>query len=112
MNYKESIISGEMTTWRRLSHGSIYNEPVPRIELHDEDRSVLPDGRVINNSLPEALTYRMEDPSVTIPMIDPATFEPTAQTITAGEVWLAMASVYIWMAKQRDEPAPAEEPVE
>ena len=110
MNYKESIVAGEMTTWRRLSHGSIYNEPVPRIELFDEDRSVLPDGRVINSPVPYSLGYHMTDPSVAIPLIDPTTYEPTGQTITAGEVWLAMASVYIWLARQRDEPAvePAE----
>lgn len=110
MNYQENIIQSEMTTWRRLSYGSIYNEPTPRIELFDEDRSVLPDGRIINSPVPQSLSYLMTDPSTEIPLIDPSTYEPTGETITAGEVWLHLASVYLWLARQRDEPEA--EPVE
>ena len=102
MNYKETVIEGDITTWRRLSHGSIYNEPIPRIELFDEDCSVLPDGRVINTPMPYSLGYLMTDPSVEIPLIDPATFEQTETTMTAGQIWLALASVYIYLARQRD----------
>ena len=104
-NYREETTEGAINKWRRMSHGTVYNEPVPRIEMHDEDRTVLPDGTTINSYV-GSLTYAMTDPSVEIPLVNPETFEPTAQTMTAGQIWLAMASVYLWLARQRDgEPA-------
>ena len=100
-NYKEEVVEGSITSWRRMSHGAVFNEAIPRIELHDEDRTVLPDGKVINSYV-GSLTYAMTDPTVEIPLIDPETFEPTETTMPAGQIWLALASVYIWLAKQRD----------
>lgn len=100
-NYKESVIEGEVTKWRRMSHGVIYNSEVPKIELHDEDRTVLPDGTSFSAYV-GSLDYAMTDPAIEIPLIDPETWEQTEITMTAGKIWLAMASVYIWLAKQRD----------
>jgi hypothetical protein len=101
MNYKEEVVAGEITKWRRMSHGVLTNGEIPKIELHDEDRTVLPDGTSISQYV-GALTYAMTDPTVEIPLIDPETFEPTEQTMTAGQIWLALASVYLWLARQRD----------
>ena len=49
-NYREETTEGAINKWRRMSHGTVYNEPVPRIEMHDEDRTVLPDGTTICQS--------------------------------------------------------------
>jgi len=107
-NYQETVVEGAISKWRRLSHGVIYNSETPRIELHDEDLTVLPDGKSISSYV-GSLSYAMSDPTVEIPIIDPTTFEPTEETMTAGEVWVALASVYLWLARQRDgEPAPEE----
>ncbi len=103
-NYKEEIVEGAITKWRRMSHGSIFNEAVPRIEMHEEDRTSLPDGQQISSYV-GALSYQMTDPSVEIPLINPDTFEQTETTMKAGEIWLALASVYIWLAKQNEAPA-------
>lgn len=100
-NYQETVVEGAISKWRRMSHGVIYNSEVPKIELHDEDRTVLPDGTSISSYV-GSLEYAMTDPAIEIPLIDPDTFEQTEQTMPAGQIWLAMASVYIWLAKQRD----------
>lgn len=100
-NYKEEVVEGAITSWRRMSHGTVFNEVIPRIELHDEDRTVLPDGKIINSYV-GSLSYALTDPAVEIPLIDPETFEQTEDTMTAGQIWLALASVYIFLAKQRD----------
>ena len=100
-NYKETVVEGEITSWRRMTHGVVYNSEIPKIELHDEDRTVLPDGTSISSYVGQ-LDYALTDPTVEIPLIDPDTFEQTETTMTAGEIWLAMASVYLWLARQRD----------
>lgn len=104
-NYKEETAEGAITKWRRMSHGTIFNDAIPRIELHDEDRTVLPDGQTISAYVGN-LSYSLTDPAVEIPLIDPETYEPTEATITAGDVWRALASVYLWLARQRDEGNP------
>jgi len=101
MNYKEEIVEGAITKWRRMSHGVVTNSDVPKIELHDEDVTVLPDGSRISQYV-GSLPYSMTDPTVEIPLVDPETFEPSETTMTAGQIWLAMASVYLWLARQRD----------
>ena len=100
-NYKETVAEGEITSWRRMTHGVVYNSEIPKIELHDEDRTVLPDGSTFSTYV-GSLSYALTDPDVEIPLIDPDTFEQTENTMTAGQIWLALASVYIFLAKQRD----------
>ena len=100
-NYKETVAEGEITSWRRMTHGVVYNSEIPKIELHDEDRTVLPDGSTFSTYV-GSLSYALTDPTVEIPLIDPETFEQMEDTMTAGQIWLALASVYIFLAKQRD----------
>lgn len=102
-NYNEVTESGEIHQWDRARQ-IICDNPVdgaPLITVNEQQAKRLPDGTVIEKSLGN-LSYAMTDPAVEIPLIDPDTFEPTETTMTAGQIWLAMASVYIWLAKQRD----------
>jgi hypothetical protein len=103
-NYQEETIAGAITIWQRARQIVCDNptEGVPSITIYEHEATRLPDGSVIEKSLGN-LSYAMTDPTIEIPLIDPATFEQTTQTMTAGQIWLAMASVYIWLAKQRDE---------
>jgi hypothetical protein len=100
--YKESTSSVDINTWRRATHMILWNEDLPRVEIHDEDLTVLPDTSTVNKYVGK-LDYVMSDPLAEIPIIDPVTFEPTEQTFTAGDFYTMAASVYLWLARQRDE---------
>jgi len=101
--YNEHTETGDITTWHRARQIVCDNpiEGAPSIACYEHQATRLPDGSVIEKSLGN-LSYAMTDPSVEIPLIDPETFEPTETTMTAGQIWLAMASVYLWLARQRD----------
>jgi hypothetical protein len=102
-NYNERSETGNIKIWDR-SRQMVLDNPVdgpPQVTCYEYRAQRLPDGTVIEKSLGN-LSYVMTDPNIEIPLIDPETFEPTAQTMTAGQIWLAMASVYLWLARQRD----------
>ena len=102
-SYNETTESGDITKWNRARQIVCDNpiEGAPGITVYEHEATRLPDGTVIEKTIGN-LSYAMTDPTVEIPLIDPDTFEQTETTMTAGEIWLAMASVYIWLAKQRD----------
>ena len=102
-NYQETTDSGDIITWNRARQ-IVCDNPItgaPGVTIHETKAIRLPDGTTFEPGV-GSLSYAMDDPSVEIPLINPDTWEQTAQTMTAGQIWLAMASVYIWMAKQRD----------
>jgi hypothetical protein len=102
-NYKQTTESGEISSWHRARQ-IVCDNPVngaPSITVSEHQAVMLPDGTVIEKSLGN-LSYAMTDPSIEIPLINPDTFEPTATTMTAGQIWLAMASVYLWLGRERD----------
>lgn len=102
-NYQEETTEGSITKWNRARQIVCDNpiEGAPGITIYEHEATRLPDGSVIEKSIGN-LSYAMTDQTVEIPLIDPDTFEQTETTMTAGQIWLAMASVYIWLAKQRD----------
>ena len=108
-NYRESQTKGVIQQWRRLDYAAVYNHGIPSIVCNEQDRTVLPDGRIINEPV-APIKHELTDPGVTIPLVNPDTYEPTEQTITAGEVYAMLASIYLWMARNRD--AAAETPEE
>jgi hypothetical protein len=101
--YNEQTQSGDIVSWHRARQIVCDNpiEGAPAITCYEYEATRLPDGTVIEKSLGN-LSIAMTDPSIEIPLIDPATFEPTAETMTAGDVWRVVASVYLWLARQRD----------
>ena len=102
-NYNETTESGDITKWNRARQIVADNpiEGAPGVTIYEQEATRLPDGTVIEKSI-GSLSYALTDPDVEIPLIDPDTFEQTETTMKAGEIWLALASVYIWLAKQRD----------
>lgn len=113
-NYRQTTESGEISSWHRARQIVCDNpiEGAPSITVSEHQAVLLPDGTVIERNIGN-LSYAMTDPAVEIPLINPETFEQTETTMQAGEIWLAMASVYIWLAKQSEEAAAATEaPVE
>ena len=105
--YNEQTTTGDITSWNRARQ-IVCDNPIvgaPSIACYEHVATRLPDGTTLEKSV-GSLSYAMTDPSVEIPLVDPETFEPSETTMTAGQIWLAMASVYLWLARQRDgEPA-------
>lgn len=102
-NYKETMDSGEIVTWNRARQ-IVCDNPIggaPCVSINETKAIRLPDGTTFEPSI-GSFNFTMTDPTLEIPLIDPETWEQTETTMTAGEIWLAMASVYIWLAKQRD----------
>ena len=101
--YNQRNTEATVETWRRAMHMTLYNDDLPRLEIAEEDRTLITtNGQIINEYVGQ-LSYTMTDPSVQIPIIDPNTFEQTDQTFSAGQYYLLSASIYIWLAKLRDD---------
>ena len=102
-NYNETTESGDITKWNRARQIVCDNpiEGAPGITVYEHEATRLPDGSVIEKTI-GSLSYAMTDPTIEIPLIDPDTYDQTETTMTAGQIWLAMASVYLWLARQRD----------
>ena len=101
--YKQSEVpvDGVVIKYTRAELMCLYNNEIPRVECHEQERSIYPDGS-IRNAPGEKLIFEMTDPSVLIPIINPETYEQTEATFSAGQFALMAASVYIWMAMNRD----------
>lgn len=89
-------------SWKRASHMILWNEEIPRVELHHEKRTQYSDGKVVNDYLGQ-LGHVMTDKTLDIPFIDPDTFEQTDQTFPAGLFELMAASIYVWLAENAEQ---------
>jgi hypothetical protein len=101
-SYNQRVTEGEITSWLRAYKIELHNTEPPILECYEQDRTVIPDGTIINRST-DVLKYTMTDPTDTIPLIDPDTFEATEDHFTAGQFWLMAASTYMFLARRRDE---------
>ena len=98
-DYKESTVSG--TSWQRCHTVTVHNQlsQTPRIEFQEE--------KVINidgTSIPQWVGGCTKDFSAaeSFPILDPATNVPTGQTLTHGELYVALYSLYMQTAAERD----------
>lgn len=98
MNYMQKTISGDITQWRRASKVELINSDIPEARVFVQDRTVYPDGTVRDDAGPQ-LDFKLTDPLVEIPLIDPATYEPTEATFTAGQFQVMAASVALWLMR-------------
>lgn len=98
-NYKEAPVSG--TQWQRCNQVVIDNPygGVPTVSMREEMIVTL-NGDRFSRSAP-GLTFAF-DPSEVIPLLDPTTGQPTGQSVTAGSIYVALASMYAMKAAQRD----------
>lgn len=99
--YKESTVPGEVHSYRRANRVELLNTDPPEARVFAVDRVTYPTGETVERN-PVQLDYQLTDPAVEIPLIDPDTYEPTAQTFTAGQFWLMAASVALWLMRKNE----------
>lgn len=102
--YKESTTPGAVHSYRRANRIELINSDVPEARVYAVDRVTYPDGVVLERN-PQQIDYALTNPAQIIPIIDPETYEPTAQTFTAGEFYVLAASVALWLMRLQ-EPTP------
>lgn len=102
-NYNENITTGDIKSWQRTRQIILDNphDSSPVVTCYEYLAKLLPDGEYSEKSIGN-LSYTVTDPTVEIPLVDLETYEEIGETITAVEIWQAIASVYFWLAKQRD----------
>ena len=100
-DYRAAPIAG--TRWRRANHIEAFNPfgGVRMIRFDEEDRTVLDTGESFGEpagSVEQALV----DPATCFALRDPSTGQPTGQTMSHGELYVALWSLYIGLAEARD----------
>ena len=107
--YKEQQESGvSYTRCRQINIDNPVNG-TPNITMFEERIIEFPDGRVYPANLNTGPGGRFDPPlqqaygpSLEIPIVDPTTFEPNGQSMTAAQIYAAIFSLYIHLAKARD----------
>ena len=106
-DYNEQTVTGK--SWQRCYAITVANPyaGTPSIVFSEEVLTLLGDKshRTSLNSV--SLHY---DPEATVDLYDPATLEPTGQTMTHQEMYLALFGAYMTAAKARDAAQVAPEP--
>ena len=99
MNYREQQATG--MEWRRCSTLHIYN-PLsgPKTCRFDEENAVQVGAKEI--TVPDGYLEKTFDPVATFPLLDPATGQPTEVTMTHGQLYQALFSLYMQTAIERD----------
>lgn len=100
MDYKESAVSG--TSWQRAVRVVVENpyNGAPSINFVEEKAINLGD-KVITQ--PIANLSCPFDPQATFPGLDPSTGLPVGRDITHAEVYVLLFSLYMDLAKKRDD---------
>lgn len=99
VNYKESNLSG--TEWQRCNVVVVTNplNGVPKISFEEE--KVLSIG---TNTIKQNIggCSKVFNPTDTFPLLNPTTNEPTGATMTHNELYVALYSLYMQTAEERD----------
>lgn len=106
-DYREQTLTGNK--WTRSNRVHIENPwgGVPTVTFFEEDISELSNGTRVNTPLGQ-LVMEFTDPSVVVQLLDPATGDPIpGATITHGELYVALSSLYRQAALSRDAAAAA-----
>ena len=101
MDYKQATITGD--SWQRCLHIEINNPSgaTPSIRFDEERRIALADGTSIGT--PAGSIHKdFTDPAVEFPLLDPSTGNPVGATISHGEVYAILWSLYMALAAERD----------
>lgn len=101
-NYKETSIEATLTKYQRCSHIMIDNpyQQQPTIHMSEQEVSLLGTD-VLKIEGVGGLNFPF-DPAVVVTLIDPTTNLPTGTTVTMGEVYAILYSLYIQKAAERD----------
>lgn len=103
--YNEQNETVSLKTWTRASEVRFYNptDDLPSVKFIEETASQLGSGKVVVESA-GVISAKMDSPSTPIAFVD-ASYQPTAQTFTLGELQLMIASLYMHFARLRDQQA-------
>lgn len=98
-DYKETTVSG--TQWQRCNGVVIANpyNAQPTVRLTEEIVAVVGGNTFVQSA--QGLSFDF-DPSEVIPLLDPQTGLATGSTTTGGDVYVALYSLYIKRATERD----------
>jgi hypothetical protein len=101
-DYNESTVAG--SKWTRCYRLQIDNKSgaTPKVVFFEEDRIQLEDGSSISTNR-GAIHVAFESPEKSFPLLDPVTSDPLNMTMTHGEVYVALRSLYLALALERDE---------
>lgn len=100
MNYNQNPISGkEYTRCAKVVAHNLLGSP-RRVELHEE--TVIATGEK-SVAIPSGVLDIWFQEDRVVPIINPETLEQTGQTMTQGEIYIALFSVYMQAAQLRDE---------
>ena len=100
-DYRSAPIAG--SRWRRANHIEAFNPfaGIRAIRFDEEWRTVLDSGESFGEPA-GSVEQEMVDPDVRFALRDPATGQPTGQTMSQGELYVALWSLYIGLAEARD----------
>jgi len=101
-DYKQSTITG--TKWTRTVRANIENplNGTPGIFFAEEEVINIREDSSPITRLMSNVSISFSDPALEIPLRDVSTWELTGETITAGSIYQAIASLYWKLAIDRD----------
>ena len=101
-DYQQSTITG--TKWTRAVRANIENplNGIPNILFAEEEVINIGEGVQPITRLMSNVSISFSDPALEIPLRDVSTWELTGETITAGAIYQAIASLYWKLATDRD----------
>jgi hypothetical protein len=101
-NYNESNVNS--TSYQRAKSATISNVygQNPEIMFNEELVVVLPDGAAHRDLGNVFGTFTPENKDTVVTLIDPDTGDNTANTMTYGEIYTAIRSLYLHLAIKRD----------
>lgn len=106
-DYRQQTISG--SKWTRCLHIEA-NNPYggqPAIRFDEEERVILQDGQTLGRPT-GTITRAFTDPLAEFQLLDPTTGAPAGGTMTHGQVYAVLWSLYIDSARIRDAEEAAE----
>lgn len=100
-NYK--AVTKQVSTYRRCTSINIHNpEGGPATVTFKEEEVRVEDGVVVERK-PCAALEMVFDPTGSITLLDPASLEPSGETMTQLQVYRGLFAAYMHLARERDE---------
>lgn len=104
-DYRESTVSGEMTTWRRAANVTISNpyNGVPVLIFYEEDKIRLPNGSIMSGPgvRDPQIKVNFDTPLAEFPLRHPVTGEVIG-TAKHQDLYVLLYSLYLDLAAKRD----------
>lgn len=97
--------NGLAKIWQRSNEVIIRNpvEGIPSIAYMEEQAVKIENIPTLTTRLPSILVENLTDPNVKFPLVNPLNLEPLGKEATYGDVQVLLSSLYLHLAKLRDE---------